>query len=243
MFRGFDDDPFFREFNDGMRRTHGDTFGDMMGGRGDMFRDMDNMMNSMMRGFGPNMGMLEGPRDAGDRGNRGEERQVANRRPNNARGFFPDMGSLARQMEEMSQNDNGYSFSSQQVYSYRNDGSGDPQEFQATSSTAKGPGGVKETKKAYKDSTTRTQKMQYGRHIQDRATIQERSQVRDQREEKTDYVGLTEEQAPEFDREWGSKAAGLYRPSFTGTQPARNRGIERPGRSNKQRALPQPKKE
>ena len=42
-----------------MRRAHGDTFGDMMGGRGDMFRDMDNMMNSMMRGFGPNMVILQ----------------------------------------------------------------------------------------------------------------------------------------------------------------------------------------
>ena len=34
-----------------MRRTHGDMFG----GGGDMFREMDNMMNNMMRGFGPNM--------------------------------------------------------------------------------------------------------------------------------------------------------------------------------------------
>ena len=44
-----------REFNDGMRRTHGDMSGSIMGGREDMFKDMDNMMNSMMRGFGGNM--------------------------------------------------------------------------------------------------------------------------------------------------------------------------------------------
>lgn len=211
---------------------------------------MDNMMNNMMRGFGPNMGMLEGPREggdranrAGDRANRAGDRQVADARPNNARSFFPDMGSLARQIDEMAQSGDGYSFSSQQVYSYRNDGSGEPQEFQATASTAKGPGGIKETKKGYKDSTTKTQKMQYGRHIGDRATIQERSQVRDQREEKKDYIGLTEDQAPEFDREWGTKASGLYRPSFANAQPARNRGIERPGRSDKKKALPPPKKE
>jgi len=227
-----------------------------MGGRGDMFRDMDNMMNNMMRGFGPNMGMLEGPGGSGgdrggdrsgdrggDRGNRAGDRQVADRRPNNARSFFPDMGSLARQMEEMAQSGNGYSYSSQQMYSYRNDGTGEPKEFQAISSTAKGPGGIKETKKGYKDSMTKTQKMQYGRHIGDRSTLQERSQVRDQREEKTDYIGFTEDQAPQFDQEWGTKAAGLYKPSFSGTQPARNRGIERPGRSNKQKALPQPKKD
>ena len=29
--------------------------GSIMGGREDMFKDMDNMMNSMMRGFGGNM--------------------------------------------------------------------------------------------------------------------------------------------------------------------------------------------
>ena len=55
---------------------------------------------------------------------------------------LPPQGSLARQMEDMAQNSDGYSFSSQQVYSYRNDGSGEPQEYQAISSTAKGPGGV-----------------------------------------------------------------------------------------------------
>ena len=52
-------------------------------------------------------------------------------------------GSLAREMDEMAQSGDGYSFSSQQMYSYRNDGNGDPQEFQAISSTAKGPGGVR----------------------------------------------------------------------------------------------------
>merc|ERR550537_52064 len=70
-----------------------------------------------MRGFGPNMGMLEGP--GGDPSNRGGNRanpagdgQVAERRPNNSRSFFPDMGSLARQMDEMAQSGDGYSFSS-----------------------------------------------------------------------------------------------------------------------------------
>ena len=52
-------------------------------------------------------------------------------------------------------------------------------------------------------------------------------QVRDQREEKTDYFGLTEAEAPNFDREWGTKASGLYRPSFNNAQPARNRGLYR----------------
>ena len=38
-----------------MRRTRGEMPGSIMGGREDMFKDMDNMMNSMMRGFGGNM--------------------------------------------------------------------------------------------------------------------------------------------------------------------------------------------
>ena len=45
-------------------------------------------------------------------------------------------------MDDMAHNSDGYSFSSQQVYSYHNDGSGEPKEYQAISSTAKGPGGV-----------------------------------------------------------------------------------------------------
>ena len=53
--------------------------------------------------------------------------------------------------------------------------------------------------------------MQYGRHIGERATIQELSQVRDQREEKTDYIGFEEGRAGEFDAEWRQKAGGLYR--------------------------------
>jgi len=247
MFRGFDDDPFFRDFNEGMRQRHGDMFGDRLGG-GDMLRDMDNMMNNMMRGFRSDMGMLEGPSGGdGGRSNRRSDRQTDRQvaeRPSH-RSFFPDMGSLSRQMDDMARSGNVHSFSSQQVYSYHNDGSGEPKEFQAISSTATAPGGIKETKKGYKDSVSKSQKMQYGRQIGDKSTIQERSQIGDQREEKTDYKGFTEEQAPDFDREWGSKAGSLYRPSNAsmGTEPARNRNreIERP--RNKQKALPPPKRD
>lgn len=239
MFRGFDDDPFFRDFNEGVRRHHGGGHpADTMGNRGDIFRDMDNMMNNMMRGFRSDMAILGGE----EKGNRSSDRQVAERR-NSPRSFFPDMGTLQRQMDDMSRSGDGYSFSSQQFYSCHKDGNGEPQEFQAISSSAQGPGGIKETKKGYKDTSKQTQKMQYGRHIGDRATIQERSQVRDKREEKTDYIGFEEERAPEFDSEWRSKAGSLYRPSFGAGPSSNNKEIERPRarRSNKQKALPQPK--
>jgi len=58
--------------------------------------------------------------------------------------------------------------------------------------------------------------MQHGRHIGDRAKVQERSVVRGHREEKTDYRGFAEEQAPAFEQDWGKRAAGLYRPSGRG---------------------------
>lgn len=247
MFRGFDDDPFFRDFGQNMRQNHGDMFGGRMGSDmlgGSLFRDMDNMMNNMMRGFNSDMGMIDGPRsrelERSDRAGRSDraDRQVS--RPFNR--YFPDMSGLSRQMDDMARDGNAHTFSSHQVYSYCNDGSGEPKEFQAISSTATAPGGVKETKKGYKDSTSKTQKMQYGRHLGERATIQERSQIRDEREEKTDYLGFTEEQAPDFDREWGSKASTLYRPTFgSGSARNRDREIERP-RHGKQRALPDSKR-
>merc|ERR1712224_121379 len=130
---------------------------------------------------------------------------------------------------------NGYSFSSQQFYSYKDDGKGAPEEYQAISQVAAGPNGVKETKKGYKDSKAQTQKMQYGRHIGDRATIQERSQVRGNREERTDYVGFDESNRSQFDTEWGQKAGGLYSPSIgTGLDQA-------PKRNREQGALPAPR--
>ena len=46
----------------------------------------------------------------------------------------------------MARSGNVHSYSSQQVYSYHNDGSGEPKEFQATSSTATAPGGVSVTR-------------------------------------------------------------------------------------------------
>ena len=68
MFRGFDDDPFFKDFNESVRGRHGNMLGgdmlggdmlggdmlggDMLGGDmlgGDMVRDM---MNNMVQGFG-----------------------------------------------------------------------------------------------------------------------------------------------------------------------------------------------
>eukprot|EP00116_Pleurobrachia_bachei_P009452 sb/3469714/ len=204
MFRGFDDDPFFRDFNSSIQSNFG-----RLGGGDNIFRDMDRLMGDMMGNMpGPSLA-LEGPRgNRGERprGNKGGE--VANRdRP----GFFsfPDMGALQRDLNEMSKDGNVYSH--QQVYCYSKKGDEEPKEYQAVSSTATGPGGIKETKKGYKDSSTKTQRMQYGRHIRDRATIQERSQVRDAREEKTDHIGFEESQAGEFDAEWRKKAGGLYR--------------------------------
>jgi len=106
----------------------------------------------------------------------------------------------------MKDSNNRHSFSSQQVYSYRSDGTNPPQEYQATSSTARAPGGVREVKKGYKDSATRTQKMQYGRHIGDKGIVQERRQVNNKREERTDYQGFEQSQAQSFEEDWRTKA-------------------------------------
>lgn len=232
MSRGFDDDPFFRDFNQGFRGVRdgagpgGSLFGDT-GPGGSLFSEIDNMMGNMMLGTGSNQGMLEGPR----RSQPG--RTVAGRKSRDPfSDFFPDVGTMMRGLESA----DGHSFSSHQVYSYKKEGDGPPQEYQAISTETRAPGGLKETKKGYKDSVSNSQKMQYGRHIKDRATIQERSQVRDKREEKTDYVGFGEDEANQFDSEWSDKAPNLYRPSVGRAN--RPKGLGKASKGSARRALP-----
>eukprot|EP00116_Pleurobrachia_bachei_P009580 sb/3469842/ len=181
MFRGIDDDPFFRDFNSSIQSNFG-----RLGGGDNIFRDMDRMMGDMMGDMpGPSLA-LEGPRG----GNRGGE--VANRdRPANRDrdGFFsfPDMCTVTPKR-----------------------GTKNRRSIKLCLPLLGDLAGLRRLK-GYKDSSTKTQRMQYGRHIGDRDTIQERSQIRDAREEKTDHIGFEESQAGEFDAEWRKKAGGLYR--------------------------------
>lgn len=160
------------------------------------FRQMNNMMNSMMSSdpFDPFGGMfsLAAPPTMPSR--------------NALMPFqFPDMNPNRLLMGNMP--DAGVSFSSSSYVSMSHGPDGKPLVYKATSSTKAGPGGVLETKKSVQDSRTGVQKMAIGHHIGDRAHVVERQKncYTGDEEEKVDFINLDEEEADDFDREFKQK--------------------------------------
>jgi hypothetical protein len=91
-------------------------------------------------------------------------------------GMMQNMDNMMRNMQSQAvAGGHCYSSSSSTVMHYSSDGrGGQPHMYQATSSTQQGPGGVKETKKAVKDSRSGVQKMAVGHHIGERSHVIER---------------------------------------------------------------------
>lgn len=102
----------------------------------------------------------------------------------------------------------GASFCSSSVISMSHGPDGNPQVYQASSSTKTGPGGIRETQKTVQDSRSGVKKMAIGHHIGDRAHIIEREQnMRSgQQEERQDFINLEEDEAPDFNREFTQKS-------------------------------------
>ncbi|GFO18758.1 myeloid leukemia factor [Plakobranchus ocellatus] len=73
-------------------------------------------------------------------------------------------------------------------------GGGAPKVFEATSSVRQIPGGVKETRKAVRDTETGVERVAMGHHINDRAHIIERSRNARTGEsnENQDFINLDE---------------------------------------------------
>ncbi|XP_068753390.1 myeloid leukemia factor 1-like isoform X1 [Montipora capricornis] len=182
------------------------------------FRDHHNGMSSMFRGFGdpfPNFGFqarhppIEHERRA-DRSHRQNNRQLA---PQDMFGsmfgdVFANMNSMMANMhqnfESMANNPNMYSYSSSSVMSYSSDGQGQPKYFQATKSTKRAPGGVRETQHSLRDSESGLHRMAIGHHLGERSHVIERSvnSKSGDEERKQDFINLDESDAADFDREW-----------------------------------------
>ena len=200
-FGGFDDDPFFSAHQQHMRE-----------------------MDRMMGGFGPfggfgfgspfgsPFGMLEGPRERGEGRNREERGMVPRDRPRDPfQSMFGNMHSMMSQMhrnfDNMQSNPDGFSYSSSRVMSYSSDGRNPPKYFEASSSTKRAPGGVKETQKTVRDSESGLHKMAVGHHIGERGHVIEKSRntKNDTEEQKQDFYGIDEEDAASFDKEFKDK--------------------------------------
>ncbi|XP_068173498.1 myeloid leukemia factor 1 [Antennarius striatus] len=153
-------------------------------------------------------------------------------------GMFDNMMSNMRnRMEGMQGNfgnvstdSNSHSFSSSSIMTYSKVGNEPPKVFQASSSTRRAPGGIKETRQAVKDSESGVEKMAIGHHIQDRGHVVEKkyNNKTGDKELKQDFQNIDETEAQSFEDEWQQKLSN-FQPS--GPMPCleepRPRGIQR----------------
>ncbi|XP_043558054.1 myeloid leukemia factor 1 [Chiloscyllium plagiosum] len=119
----------------------------------------------------------------------------------------------------------GHSLNSSSVMTYTKVGNEPPKLFQATNHVHNVPGGIKETRRAVKDSESGIEKMSIGHHIQDRAHVIQKSRNQKTGHEEIDqqFINLNENDAANFDQEWQNKVS-KYMPSGTcpsGIQDAR----------------------
>ncbi|KAG8581065.1 hypothetical protein GDO81_007541 [Engystomops pustulosus] len=106
--------------------------------------------------------------------------------------------------EGLSDRPDVHSFKSSSVMTYSKTGDEPPKIFHATSQTRKAPGGIKETKKAIRDSESGVEKVSVGHHIKDRAHIvkQMKNNKTGDQELNQEFLNMDEADAPSFDTEW-----------------------------------------
>uniref|UniRef100_A0A8C6K2S9 Uncharacterized protein n=1 Tax=Melopsittacus undulatus TaxID=13146 RepID=A0A8C6K2S9_MELUD len=118
--------------------------------------------------------------------------------------------------DDLSIHPDAHPFSSFSVMTYSKVGNEPPKVFQALSQTHTAPGGVKETRKALKDSESGLQKMAIGHHINDRAHVITKSKNSKTGDEEMtqEFINLDENEAQTFDEEWQNEIM-KFKPSRT----------------------------
>ncbi|XP_041418212.1 myeloid leukemia factor 1 L homeolog isoform X4 [Xenopus laevis] len=185
LLRDFDDDSFFS----------------------DPFIAHQEHVRQMMRSFSdpfgrdPFLSITDG-RSRGRRGQPGS--QVALREDHRSSDFRDVFHSMDSMMEGLSEDSGAHSFKSSSVMTYSKTGDEPAKVFQSTSQTSRAPGGIKETKKAIRDSESGIEKMAIGHHIQDRAHIiqKSRNHKTGDQELNQEFLNLDEAEGPSFDDEW-----------------------------------------
>ncbi|NXK50295.1 MLF1 factor, partial [Chauna torquata] len=186
---------------------------------------MRQMMRSFSDPFGrdPFLSITDGGERAVDRRAR-QDSQVALR--GNRRPFFAmdrmmsnmrnSMLEMQRKFDDLSVHPDAHTFSSSSVMTYSKIGDEPPKIFQASAQTRTAPGGVKETRKALKDSESGLEKMAIGHHIHDRAHVIKKSKNRKTGDEEMnqEFINLDETEAQTFDEEW-QKEITKFKPSRT----------------------------
>ncbi|CAN8190371.1 unnamed protein product [Coccothraustes coccothraustes] len=115
-----------------------------------------------------------------------------------------NMLEMHRKFDDLSIQPEGHSFSSSSMMTYSRVGDEPPKVFQATAQTRTAPGGIKETRKALKDSESGLEKISVGHHIQDRAHVIRKSKNSKTGDEEMnqEFINLDESEAGTFDEEW-----------------------------------------
>ncbi|KAM5292179.1 myeloid leukemia factor 1 isoform 2-T2 [Ctenodactylus gundi] len=114
------------------------------------------------------------------------------------------MQELQRNLGRLSMEPNGHSFCSSSVMTYSKVGDEPPKVFQASTQTRRAPGGIKETRRAMRDSDSGLEKMAVGHHIHDRAHVIKKSKNRKTGDEEVnqEFINMNESDAHAFDDEW-----------------------------------------
>nr|XP_020455838.1 myeloid leukemia factor 1-like isoform X2 [Monopterus albus]XP_020455839.1 myeloid leukemia factor 1-like isoform X2 [Monopterus albus] len=125
------------------------------------------------------------------------------------------MAEMHQNFENLSTDSNTHSFSSSSVMTYSKSGDEPPKVFQATSSTRRAPGGIRETRQAVKDSESGLEKMSIGHHIQDRGHVVEKkyNKKTGDKEFIQDFQNIDESEAQSFDSEWQQRVSTFHQPS------------------------------
>ncbi|NXQ28697.1 MLF1 factor, partial [Alaudala cheleensis] len=150
---------------------------------------------------------LRGPR----RVNFGDPFSAMDRMMSNMRNSMLEMH---RKFDDLSMQPSGHSFSSSSLMTYSKVGDEPPKVFQASSQTRTAPGGIRETRKALKDSESGLEKIAIGHHLQDRAHVIRKSKNSKTGDEEMnqEFINMDEGDADTFDEEW-QKEIMKFRPS------------------------------
>ncbi|KAM9316033.1 myeloid leukemia factor 1 isoform 1-T1 [Gastrophryne carolinensis] len=118
--------------------------------------------------------------------------------------FRNRMTDMHKQFEGLADSPNAHSFKSSSIMTYSKTGDEPAKVFQASSQTRQAPGGIKETKKAVRDSESGMEQLAVGHHIKDRAHIvkQLKNHKTGDREVNQEFLNMDETEAPSFNSEW-----------------------------------------
>ncbi|XP_057371333.1 myeloid leukemia factor-like [Daphnia carinata] len=196
-------------------------------GTNQLMRQMDSMMNSMMQD--PFTNMMPMHHQMMSIQPPPQRHSVGSMVPFGGMPGFPmgmvdpfGMPSIGQMFQSFGQSGFGGGaspmYSSSSLMTMTTGPDGQPQVYQASTTTRTAPGGVREVQRSVSDSRSGVRKMAVGRHLGERGHVVEKEQnyYTGDSEEREDFINIEEEEAHQFDEEWNRRARvhqGMHGPS------------------------------